>query len=79
MNPDAADQIFMTGFDLNKLANMKMPFGKYADRHLVDLPETYLLWFKDKGFPEGRLGEMMKSILEIKTNGLEYLLKPLIK
>ncbi len=66
-------------FDLHKLANMKMPFGKYTDWYLVDLPETYLIWFKDKGFPEGQLGEMMRSILEIKTNGLEYLLKPLIK
>ncbi len=69
----------MPNFDLNKIANMKMPFGKYADRHLVDLPETYLIWFKDKGFPEGQLGEMIRSILEIKTNGLEHLLKPLIK
>lgn len=69
----------MSAFDLDKLANMKMPFGKYSGRHLVDLPETYLIWFKTKGFPEGQLGDMLKAILEIKTNGLEYLLKPLIK
>ncbi len=25
---------------LLKLANMKMPFGKYAGRYLVDLPEN---------------------------------------
>ena len=69
----------MTPFDLNTLANMRMPFGKYANRRLIDLPETYLIWFSHKGFPEGKLGEMLRSVLEIKTNGLEYLLEPLKK
>lgn len=63
---------------LLKLANTKMPFGKYAGRYLVDLPETYVLWFKGKGFPKGELGEQMKIIFEIKVNGLEPLLRPLI-
>jgi Uncharacterized protein conserved in bacteria len=62
---------------LVKLANARMPFGKYSDRRLADLPERYLIWFSQKGFPGGELGKMMRSILEIKTNGLEYLLKPL--
>jgi len=64
---------------LLKLANMKMPFGKYAGRYLVDLPENYVLWFKQKGFPEGQLGEQMAAICEIKANGLEPLLRPLRK
>ena len=68
----------MEPFDLEKLANARMPFGKYAGRRLVELPETYLLWFSQKGFPEGKLGQMMRSMLEIKTNGLEHLLEPLI-
>jgi len=59
------------------LANAKMPFGKYAGRYLVDLPETYVLWFKQKGYPDGKLGDQLRAIEEIKTNGLEYLLKPL--
>jgi len=62
---------------LIKLANMKMPFGKYAGRYLVDLPENYVLWFKQKGFPKGELGEQMAAICEIKVNGLESLLRPL--
>ena len=62
---------------LLKLANMKMPFGKYAGRYLVDLPENYVLWFKQKGFPEGELGRQMAAICEIKVNGLEPLLRPL--
>lgn len=59
------------------LANTRMPFGKYAGRYLVDLPEAYVLWFKQKGFPKGKLGFMMESILEIKVNGLEGLIRPL--
>ncbi len=56
-----------------------MPFGKYAGRLLVDLPEEYVIWFYQNGFPEGRLGEMLRNVYEIKVNGLEYLFKPLKK
>ncbi|MBN2442011.1 MAG: DUF3820 family protein [Spirochaetales bacterium] len=58
---------------LLKLARMKMPFGKYAGRYLVDLPESYVIWFSHKGFPPGELGDMLRAVLEIKANGLEYL------
>jgi uncharacterized protein (DUF3820 family) len=70
----------MNDFDPNyliTLANTKMPFGKYSGFHLIDIPEFYLVWFKQKGFPEGKLGEMLSAVYEIKLNGLEYLLKPL--
>jgi uncharacterized protein len=63
--------------DLTELANTRMPFGKYKDRYLADLPETYLVWFSRAGFPEGKLGRMLASMLEIKMNGLEKLLIPL--
>lgn len=48
-----------------------MPFGRYAGRAILDLPEPYLLWFQQKGFPGGMLGRMMALALEIKLNGLE--------
>jgi len=57
------------------LAAERMPFGKYKGLRLVDLPEPYIVWFSQKGFPEGRLGEMLKAVYEIKLNGLEYLFK----
>lgn len=57
------------------LATKKMPFGKYRDLRLVDLPERYLIWFSQKGFPEGELGGMLQAVYEIKVNGLEYLFK----
>ena len=65
--------------DLLKLAKTPMPFGKYAGRALIDLPEPYLLWFSNKGFPEGQLGRLMQLALELKINGLEYLIEPLKK
>ena len=63
--------------DLPLMANTRMPFGRFKDTVLIDLPEEYLLWFVDRGFPSGRLGELMKITLEVKINGLESLIKPL--
>jgi len=60
--------------ELLALAHYKMPFGKFKGRYLVQLPESYLQWFNQKGFPEGKLGIMMKQALEVKINGLEPLL-----
>ena len=59
------------------LTTMRMPFGKYKGRILCDLPEFYLVWFHNKGFPPGKLGMLLGTLYEIKLNGLEYLLKPL--
>ena len=62
---------------LVELADMRMPFGKYSGRLLIDLPEPYVVWFSQNGFPRGKLGEMLKVVYEIKVNGLEYLFEPL--
>ncbi|MCG6878190.1 MAG: DUF3820 family protein [Deltaproteobacteria bacterium] len=64
---------------LLELAKMKMPFGKYKGRLLIDLPEPYVVWFSQKGFPKGKLGDMLRTVYEIKVNGLEYLFKPFRK
>ena len=65
--------------DLLKVARWKMPFGKFQGKRLIELPEEYLLWFVDRGFPEGELGLMMQLTLEIKINGLEKLIFPLME
>ena len=63
--------------DLIKIANMKMPFGKFKGTRLVDLPEPYVVWFHSQGFPEGELGSLLAQLYEIKVNGLEHLFAPL--
>ena len=67
MNPEA----------LLELAAARMPFGKYEGWLLIDLPESYVVWFAGQGFPEGRLGRQLRAVHEIKGNGLEYLFDPL--
>lgn len=57
----------------------RMPFGKYQGQRLLDLPEAYLVWFSRQGFPRGKLGEQLQSVLEIKSNGLLGVLDPLRK
>lgn len=64
---------------LIELVHYKMPFGKYKDRYLVDLPIPYLVWFKQKGFPNGKLGEFLQTTLDIKSNGLEPMIRKLRK
>jgi uncharacterized protein (DUF3820 family) len=62
---------------LLKVARTRMPFGRYAGRLLVDLPEPYVVWFSQQGFPRGELGRLLQLVYEIKVNGLEKLLEPL--
>ena len=59
------------------LARMRMPFGRYQGRILIDLPEPYVVWFRKAGFPRGRLGELLGLLYEVKANGLEHLVRPL--
>ena len=56
-----------------------MPYGKYKGRYLVNLPEAYLVWYHRKGFPKGKLGELLQSMFEIKVNGLEPMIRKIQK
>lgn len=64
--------------ELIRIINQVMPFGRYQGRKLIELPEPYLVWFHNQGFPNGQLGERMAVMYEIKLNGLEEMLQPLI-
>lgn len=64
---------------LIELANYRMPFGKYKGQLLVAIPEPYYVWYSQKGFPVGKLGNLMAQMNEIKINGLEKLIWPLVR
>ncbi|MEI6675946.1 MAG: DUF3820 family protein [Verrucomicrobiota bacterium] len=69
---------------LGEIGNTHMPFGKFGIKAypprgvpLVDLPPEYLAWFKERGFPKGRLGELMAQVFEIKAVGMDCVFDPL--
>ena len=64
---------------LTDIVITKMPFGKYKNVLVCDLPISYLEWFAQKGFSNGRLGVMLATIYEIKLNGLTEIIEPLRK
>jgi uncharacterized protein (DUF3820 family) len=64
---------------LKDLVSIAMPYGKYKGRLICDLPEYYLVWYENNGFPPGKIGVLLATMYEIKLNGLEYLLKPIRK
>jgi uncharacterized protein (DUF3820 family) len=57
----------------------RMPFGKYKGTYLIDLPEHYVVWYNNKGFPAGKLGKMLGLVYELKLNGLEDILRQIRK
>ncbi|MDF2551604.1 MAG: hypothetical protein K0R77_879 [Chryseobacterium sp.] len=62
---------------LREICVVKMPFGKYQNTVLADLPISYLEWFHRQGMPKGKLGMQLSTVYEIKLNGLMDLLTPL--
>lgn len=64
---------------LIELIKTKMPFGKYKGRYLLELPEPYLVWFSKNGFPKGKLGDQLQIMHEIKINGTEIELRPILE
>ncbi len=56
-----------------------MPYGKYKGRFMIDLPEYYVVWYRNKGFPKGQIGQMLATVYELKINGLEDLVRNIKK
>ena len=64
--------------DLGEIAGSFMPFGKYGPQHypplgvpLYDLPLEYLCWFEKQGWPKGRIGELLRMLHQLKTDGCD--------
>jgi hypothetical protein len=67
MSPEILQQIIIT----------PMPYGKYKGVIISDLPVYYLEWFSAQGFPNGKLGMLLATVFEIKTNGLQEIIDKL--
>lgn len=69
---------------MQAFATTHMPFGKYGPQHyppkglpIHQLPAEYLMWFKQKGFPKGKLGQLLEALCGIHATGAEAVLLPL--
>ena len=69
---------------LMEIAKTRMPFGKFGIKEyppagvpIMDLPIEYLAWFHERGYPKGRLGELMAQVFEIKATGMDCVFDPL--
>ena len=69
---------------LGEIGNSFMPFGRFGPKEfpphgvpIFDLPPEYLAWFSERGFPKGRLGELMAVVCEIKDVGMDSLFDPM--
>ena len=64
--------------DLAEIERTSMPFGKFGPEHfppkgtpIFDLPVEYLGWFAQKGWPRGRLGELLRMVHQMKVDGAD--------
>ena len=64
--------------DLAEIERTRMPFGRYGPQKfpphgvpIYDLPAEYLHYFMVKGFPKGRLGELLRMVYQMKVDGAD--------
>jgi uncharacterized protein (DUF3820 family) len=69
---------------LLEISKTWMPFGKFGIKAypprgvpIIDLPPEYLSWFNERGFPKGRLGELMAHVEKIKSIGMDSVFEPI--
>ena len=63
---------------LEQISRYYMPFGMFGPKHypphgvpIYDLPAEYLAWFALKGFPEGKLGDLLRVVYQTKADGCD--------
>ena len=68
---------------LAEIVRTRMPFGKYGPDHfppdgvpVYDLPYEYLAYFERRGFPRGRLGELLRLVYTLKRDGADAVFEP---
>ena len=56
------------------IVQTRMPYGKYKGTIIADIPVSYLEWMAGKGFTKDKIGMLLSTTFEIKTNGLSEIL-----
>lgn len=56
------------------IVQTRMPYGKYKGTIIAELPIYYLEWMSSKGFTKDKMGMLLSTAFEIKTNGLSEIL-----
>ena len=81
MEPDPpkhalGDLVAQMEADLLEIERTRMPFGRFGPKDfppfgtpIYDLPVEYLGWFQKKGWPRGRLGELLRMVYHMKADG----------
>lgn len=69
---------------LGEIAKYWMPFGQFGPENyppkgipVTDLPEEYLMWFAQREWPKGKLGEVMQAVWDIKSHGADFVFDPI--
>ncbi len=71
---------------LVEIGKTNMPFGRFGPENfppgglpIMDLPEEYLAWFRQRGFPSGRIGELLEVVWGVKDVGMDSVFEPMRK
>ncbi len=70
---------------LLRLANARMPFGRYKGELLLDLPQEYVFWFANRARPgttgatRVRVDGQLAAIYSMRFNGQEQVLRALVE
>lgn len=81
-----ADELSELYHALAEAVRVRMPFGRFgpqavppAGLRLCELPFEYLKTFVKKGFPSGRIGELMALVYRLKLDGAEEIFQQFLK
>ncbi len=81
--PDDLSELFKA---LQEAASTRMPFGRFgpqvvppAGLLICELPFEYLKTYTKRGFPIGRIGELMSVVYRMKLDGAEEVFQKFLK
>ena len=84
--PCMTDDLLEINQALQEAASTRMPFGRFGPQGIppaglliCELPFEYLKTFVKRGFPRGRIGELMSVVYRMKLDGAEEVFQAFLK